>query len=63
MSTETSLIENQRQFFEDDAEIDMNDPGLKLPLFNRNKRQQIGLIALRNIQCKRRTSFLNLIAD
>jgi len=37
--------------------------GFKLSLFNKDKTQQIGVISLRNIQCKRRTSFLNLIAD
>ena len=37
--------------------------GFKLSLFNKEKTQQIGVISLRNIQCKRRTSFLNLIAD
>lgn len=63
MTTEESLLECQKAFFEDEAEIDFNDAGFKLPLFNKNKQQQIGLIALRQIQCKRRTSFLNLIAD
>ena len=37
--------------------------GFKLSLFNKDKTQQIGVISLQNIQCKRRTSFLNLIAD
>ena len=36
--------------------------GFKLSLFNKEKTQQIGVISLQNIQCKRRTSFLNLIA-
>ena len=39
------------------------ESAFKLPLFNEGKQQQIGLISLKNIQCKRRTSFLDLIAD
>lgn len=36
--------------------------GYKLPLFNADRTQQIGVISLKQIRCKKRTSFLDLIA-
>jgi len=36
---------------------------LKLQLFNKDRSQQIGMIGIRNIQCKKRTSFLDLIVN
>ena len=47
----------------DDDENDVSDfSGYKLPLFNADRTQQIGVISLKSIRCKRRTSFLDLIA-
>ena len=36
---------------------------LKVNLFSPDRSQQIGMISLKHIQCRRRTSFLNLVAD
>jgi hypothetical protein len=36
--------------------------GLKLSLYNRD-HEQIGLITMKSIQCKKRTSFLDLISN
>jgi len=48
---------------ENQDEEDASDfSGYKLPLFNADRTQQIGVISLKNIRCKRRTSFLDLIA-
>ena len=61
-STGSQRQSNFLESADGDFELDMNG-GFKLSLFNKDRNQQIGVISLRNIQCKRRTSFLNLIAD
>ena len=38
-------------------------PTMRVHLFNTDRSQQIGMISLKKIQCRRRTSFLNLVAD
>ena len=56
-------VAKNASFLEDNSfEFDVSG-GFKLSLFNKHKTQTVGVISLRNIQCKRRTSFLNLIAN
>jgi hypothetical protein len=44
-------------------DADDEHSGLKLSLKNKEGTQQIGVITLRAIQCKKRTSFLDLISN
>ncbi len=51
-----------KSFLEKQDEDDERS-GYKLTLHNADRTQQIGVITLRNIQCKKRTSFVDLISN
>ena len=53
---------NSNLSLEEEEEDGSNYSGYRLPLFNADRTQQIGVISLKQIRCKRRTSFLDLIA-